>query len=80
MVLLVVGFCWAHKIGEWRATQKPIKFNQHRDSQRPQYSYFRYGLDLLRDFILGIANKRKQLTNFFKYLIPKKIAFGECTC
>ena len=45
MALLVVGFCWAHKIGEWRAEIKPIKWSYHRDGRRPQLTYFRYGLD-----------------------------------
>lgn len=61
MVLLVVGFCWAHKTGEWRAIQKPIPFNKHKESRRPQYSYFRYGFDLIREAILQIAYRRKPL-------------------
>lgn len=80
IVLLAIGFCWAHKIGEWRATQKPIKFNQHHDSQRPQYSYFRYGLDLIRDLILGCLNKRRQLKQCFKQMIPNKIRFLQARC
>jgi hypothetical protein len=72
IVLLAIGFCWAHKMGEWRAIQKPIKFNQHNESQRPQYSYFRYGLDLIRDLILGSSTKRKQLKQFFRKIIPIK--------
>jgi Transposase DDE domain len=51
MVLLALTFCWAHKVGEWRAAQKPIPINRYRDSQRPQFSYFRYGLDLLQELI-----------------------------
>jgi hypothetical protein len=48
MTLLTVGFCWAHKIGEWRAERKPIRWCQHRDSMRPQSSFFRYGFDFIR--------------------------------
>lgn len=51
MVLLALTFCWAHKVGEWRAIQKPIPMNRYKDSQRPQCSYFRYGLDLLQEVV-----------------------------
>jgi hypothetical protein len=51
MVLLALTFCWAHKVGEWRAAQKPIPMNRYKDSQRPQFSYFRYGLDLLQEIV-----------------------------
>ena len=27
ILLLVIGFCWAHKVGEWHALKKPIPFN-----------------------------------------------------
>jgi hypothetical protein len=26
ILLLVIGFCWAHKVGEWHAINKPISF------------------------------------------------------
>lgn len=51
MVLLAITFCWAHKVGEWRAIQKPIPMNHYKNSQRPQFSYFRYGLDLLQEIV-----------------------------
>src|ERR1043165_1440494 len=54
MALLAIGFAWAHKIGEWRATtQKPILFKKHRDSFRPQNNLFRYGFDFIRELILN---------------------------
>ncbi len=61
MALLVVGFAWAHKIGEWRAAQKPIRFNKHKESTRPQSSYFRYGYDLIRDCVVNLVTKRNEL-------------------
>jgi hypothetical protein len=61
MVLLVIGFCWAHKTGEWRATRKPIPFNKHRDSRRPQYSFFRYGFDLIRDALVNATDPKLHL-------------------
>jgi hypothetical protein len=47
MVVLAIGFCWAHKVGEWNATKKAIKIKRHRDSNRPQNSFFRYGFDFM---------------------------------
>jgi hypothetical protein len=58
IVLLAVGFCWAHKVGEWKAiAKKPIILKKHRDSSRPQNSFFRYGFDLIRDNIINPFNK-----------------------
>ena len=50
LVLLTIAFCWAYKTGEWRHTQKAIKIKKH---GRKAISYFRYGLDLLRDAALN---------------------------
>lgn len=69
MTLLAIGFCWAHKIGEWRAVKKPIIFNKYRDSRRPQYSYFRYGLDFLRDLVLHITHRTRDFKNCIKQLV-----------
>ena len=41
---------WAYKTGEWRHTQKAIKIKKH---GQKAISYFRYGLDLLRDIALN---------------------------
>jgi hypothetical protein len=60
MCLLVVGFSWAHKVGEWLSTKRPIIFNRHRESRRPQYSFFRYGFDAIREAIIGHHFKRRQ--------------------
>lgn len=68
MALLAIGFCWAHKTGEWRATIKPIRLTQHRNSIRPQSSYLRYGLDFIREIIVNPFKKidefRCMLTRF----------------
>jgi len=62
MALLTVGLCWAHKIGEWQAEVKPIIFSKHRNIIRPQNSFFRYGLDLIREIILNpLKNRIKNL-------------------
>lgn len=43
--LLALAFCWAHKVGEWRAEQEPLKIKKH---GYPAKSIFRYGFDFLR--------------------------------
>jgi hypothetical protein len=72
MFLLAVGFCWAHKVGEWRTLKKPIVLNRYRASRRPQYSYFRYGFDWLRDIILHLAARTKELRTCLQQLILPK--------
>lgn len=69
MSLLAIGFCWAHKVGEWRALKKPIVLNKYRDSLRPQYSYFRYGFDLIREAILHLKARNKVLKGYMKQMI-----------
>ena len=60
LFLLAIAFCWAHKTGEWRHEQKPIKIKKH---GRLAISYFRYGLDFLRDILL----KRTEISlDFFR--------------
>jgi hypothetical protein len=52
LVLLAIGFCWAHKMGEWRhESKKPIKVKKH---GRFAKSFFRYGLDYIREAILKV--------------------------
>lgn len=74
MTLLSIGACWAHKVGEWKATIRPIKFNQYSGSRRPQYSYFRYGLDAIREAIFLGEHYMQPiiacLTQATLYLIP----------
>ncbi len=37
MGVLALGFCWAHKVGEWKAqVKKAIPFKQHYNGLRPQ--------------------------------------------
>ena len=61
MALLAVGFVWAHKVGEWRASKKAILMKQFQYQQRPQYSFFRYGLDYLQEIIFRFHNKNMRL-------------------
>lgn len=77
MALLTVGLCWAHKIGEWRSERKSIRFGKHRDSIRPQNSYFRLGLDFIREILLNPFKKKAKFTRCINVLMPPKLIFGE---
>lgn len=55
IALLTVAFCWAHKVGEWRHEEKNIKIKKH---GRKSQSYFRYGLDYVRDVLLNSIHKK----------------------
>lgn len=67
IAVLAVGTAWAIKVGEWRATKEPIQMNQHHNSLRPQYSYFRYGLDLIRETLINMGERVRKLR---KCLLP----------
>ncbi len=46
MAVMALSFCWAHKMGEWRDQQRPLKCKNHGRLER---SFFRYGLDYLAE-------------------------------
>lgn len=72
IVLLAVGFAWAHKTGEWQAEKKPISFKKFKTQRRPQYSFFRYGLDHLRDLLTNLTTRQFPLKRYLKLLeIPR---------
>jgi hypothetical protein len=51
LVVPIIAFCWAHRTGEWRhQLLNPIKVKKH---SRPANSFFKYGLDWLRDALLN---------------------------
>jgi hypothetical protein len=70
MALLAIGLCWAHKTGEWRAEKKPIRFGKHRNSIRPQNSFFRYGFDFIREIILSPFRKKVDFKHCLQMLVP----------
>lgn len=74
--LLAIGFVWAHKVGEWKAAIKPIIWKQFRNQKRPQYSYFRYGLDHIRQLILHVYDKVVQLEESFSLILPDLVAIS----
>ena len=50
IALLAIGFCWAHKTGEWKHKMvKPLRLKKH---GRLEKSIFRYGLDHLTDKLM----------------------------
>jgi len=68
IVILAIGFAWAHKVGEWRAKLKPIRLKKFNNQLRPQYSYFRYGLDFIRDAFTGLILNKKSIKKCFNLL------------
>lgn len=64
LVLLALGFVWAHRIGEWKASIKPIPLKKLRHQKRPKNSFFRLGLDNLRDLL---TNSRVSIKLFSKF-------------
>ncbi len=70
IALLAIGFAWCHKIGEWKAKNTPIIWKQFKTQKRPQYSYFRYGLDFVRDIIINIYSDLSALTRCFSLICP----------
>lgn len=69
MALLAVGFVWAHKVGEWQANKKTIILKQFHNQQRPQYTFFRYGLDYLQEVIFSFYNKNIRLHECMRIII-----------
>jgi len=78
MALLAIGFCWAHKPGEWLACLKPIRFSKHRQGGlRPQRSYLRYGLDYIRELILNPHKTMASFRSILKLFQPLITTSGE---
>jgi SAM-dependent methyltransferase len=75
LFLLTIAFCWAHKIGEWRHTEKPIIIKKH---GRKFQSYFRYGLDYLRDILLNITEHTVE--KLAQLMRPLRIFEGSVRC
>jgi len=63
--LISIAFCWAHIVGEWCNSQKPIRIKKH--GRRAQ-SIFRYGYDHLRDILLNIREKTEDFKKMLEFL------------
>jgi len=76
VALLAVAFVWAHRIGEFEAKQKPIPWKKLRRQKRPQNSFFRLGLDSLRDLITSFNMSYRKFKKYLKCLVPEQICMG----
>jgi Transposase DDE domain len=75
MGVLAIAFCWAHKVGEWKAQiKKAIPFKQHYNGLRLQNSFFRYGFDHIRDIVVNPFNQKiaifRECLRLFYYQPP----------
>lgn len=70
--VLAIGAAWAHKVGEWKASIKQkIVWKQFKDQKRPQYSYFRYGMDEIREVLFQTKCGICALKSLFSLLTPQ---------
>ncbi len=63
--VLVIAFCWSHKMGEEKDRKIPIKKKSH---GRKAKSLFRYGFDELRTVIRNISKRRYKFLKWIKLL------------
>lgn len=77
LVLLALGFVWAHRIGEWRASVKPIPLKKLRNQKRPKNSFFHLGLDHLRDLLTNSKVRLKLFSKFSNWILfnPEETVF-----
>lgn len=73
LVLLSLGFVWAHRIGEWKASIKPIPLKKLRNQKRPKNSFFRLGLDHLRDLLTNYRVRLKSFSKFANWILFKPL-------
>lgn len=60
ITVLAIAFCWAHITGEWsHRHEKTILLKKH---GRPQESYFRRGLDTLKECLFKGGQKYRHVT------------------
>ena len=69
LVVAVIAFCWAHRVGEWQHEQvKAINVKKH---QRLAKSIFRAGLDIISDALFnltyGFGNALELLFPFLEF-------------
>ena len=57
IALLTIAFFWAHLIGEWRCSIKPLRIKKHGYKEQ---SIFRYGLDFIQHCVLNSYDQMKE--------------------
>ena len=75
--LLAIAFCWAHKTGEWRHEQKPVKIKTH---AWPEVSIFRYGLDYINDILVNFIFKNNLFESCLDTIRPSKLGLNLQGC
>ncbi len=63
--LLTIALCWAFRMGEWLAAQKPITIKKH---GRKAKSIFRYGFDHLRRTLLNLEQYVDEFLHLLTFL------------
>ncbi len=70
MVLLAIAYAWAIRIGEIKSNIKPIKIKNH---GRSEFSFFRYGFEVIQTILLkGVKKLQQKLM-----LLLEKITLGK---
>lgn len=72
LVVAVLAFCWAHRVGEWQHENiKPIKVKKH---QRLAKSIFRLGLDIINEKLFKrVYSSENTLNLLFSFLEFKRL-------
>lgn len=71
IAFMVIAFAWAHKTGEWQANKRPIQWTSIKKKLRPRSSFFKNGLDFLRNKLNGFIYKTKEFRKIIKQLVPE---------
>lgn len=75
LVVAVIAFCWAHRVGEWQHEQKPLKVKKHK---RLAKSLFRVGLDWINEQLRKVVySLEKQDIFLFSFLHLKPITCSD---
>ena len=73
MILLSIAYSWAVKIGEIKNNITPVKTKNH---GRPEFSFFRYGLEVIQTILLKGTHKFQQkLFNLLEKIALNKRVF-----
>jgi hypothetical protein len=65
LAILTLALCWAHRLGEALAQQKPLAIKKH---GRKAKSVFRYGFDYLRRVVLNLSQRQLEFKSALKFL------------